>query len=52
MSEEEKYEQWENAKWEDYKDKIPKGISEFAFLHLWLRYGIEHNYLSSRIALK
>lgn len=44
MTEDEKFEQWRNAKWEDYKDIIPGGISEFAFLHLWLKYGAEHDY--------
>ena len=45
MTEEERYEEWKNATWEDYRDKLPEGTSELSFLHAWLKYGVIHDFL-------
>ena len=45
MEEKEIYKEWKNARWEDYKNRLPEGTSEFSFLHAWLKYGIIHNFL-------
>ena len=45
MTEEERFEEWRTARYEEWKDKLPENCSEFAFLHLWLKYGFLHGYL-------
>ena len=48
MTDTEKFEEWLNAKFKR-PPEIPPEIDELTYLHLWVKYGIEHDYFFIQI---